>query len=59
MTGPILSVKGLSKSFCGHTPVKSPTQIGSHVFIDTGCGYPKRTGKLTIARAVDLVFFEG
>ena len=51
--------KGLSKSFCGHTPVKSPKQIGSHVFIDTGCGYPKRTGKLTIARAADLVFFEG
>ena len=51
--------KGLSKSFCGHTPVKSHKQIGSHVFIDTGCGYPKRTGKLTIARAADLVFFEG
>jgi serine/threonine protein phosphatase 1 len=51
--------KGLSKSFCGHTPVKSPKQIGSHVFIDTGCGYPNRTGKLTIARAADLVFFEG
>ena len=51
--------KGLSKSFCGHTPVKSHKQIGSHVFIDTGCGYPNRTGKLTIARAADLVFFEG
>ena len=51
--------KGLSKSFCGHTPVKSPSQIGSHVFIDTGCGYPNRTGTLTIARASDMVFFEG
>ena len=51
--------KGLSKSFCGHTPVKSPTQIGSHVFIDTGCGYPKRTGILTIVRASDMVLFEG
>jgi serine/threonine protein phosphatase 1 len=51
--------RGLSKSFCGHTPVKSAKQIGSHVFIDTGCGYPKHTGKLTIARAADLVFFEG
>jgi serine/threonine protein phosphatase 1 len=50
---------GLSKSFCGHTPVKSHKQIGSHVFIDTGCGYPNRTGTLTIARAADLVFFEG
>lgn len=50
---------GLSTSFCGHTPVKSPKQIGSHVFIDTGCGYPNRTGKLTIARAADMVFFEG
>lgn len=50
---------GLSTSFCGHTPVKCPKQIGSHVFIDTGCGYPKRTGTLTIARAADLKFFEG
>ena len=49
----------LSTSFCGHTPVKIHEQIGSHVFIDTGCGYPKRTGKLTIARATDMVFFEG
>jgi serine/threonine protein phosphatase 1 len=51
--------QGLSTSFCGHTPVKIPEQIGSNVFIDTGCGYPKRTGKLTIARAADMVFFEG
>lgn len=51
--------RGLSTSFCGHTPVKIHEQIGSHVFIDTGCGYPKRTGTLTIARAADMVFFEG
>jgi len=51
--------KGLSKSFCGHTPVKSPKQIGSHVFIDTGCGYPNRTGILTIVRVPDMAFFEG
>ena len=50
---------GLSTSFCGHTPVKSHEQIGSQIFIDTGCGYPNRTGTLTIARAADLVFFEG
>jgi len=50
---------GLSTSFCGHTPVKSREQIGSQIFIDTGCGYPNRTGTLTIARAADLVFFEG
>ena len=50
---------GLSTSFCGHTPVKGHQQIGSQIFIDTGCGYANRAGILTIARASDLVFFEG
>ncbi len=30
--------EGLSQSFVGHTIVKEPTRIGSHVYIDTG-GY--------------------
>ena len=51
--------RGLSTSFCGHTSVNIHEQIGSHVFIDTGCGYRNRTGTLTIARATDLEFFEG
>lgn len=50
---------GLSTSFCGHTFVKSHQQIGSQIFIDTGCGFPNRTGTLTIAKVSDLDFFEG
>jgi len=50
---------GLSTSFCGHTPLQKPAKIGSHIFIDTGCGFPERKGKLTIAKPAEMRFFQG
>ncbi|WP_144137747.1 metallophosphoesterase [Paraburkholderia sp. BCC1884] len=38
--------RGLSLTYCGHTPMRDITQIGSQVFIDTGAFGPG--GKLTI-----------
>lgn len=38
--------RGLSLTYCGHTPVRDIQQIGSQVFIDTGAFGPG--GKLTI-----------
>lgn len=38
--------KGLSTTYCGHTPVERVTRIGSQLFIDTGVF--TRTGQLTM-----------
>ena len=41
--------RGLSLTYCGHTPMRELQQIGSQVFIDTGAFGPG--GKLTIVEA--------
>lgn len=38
--------RGLSTTYCGHTPVESVTRIGAQVFVDTGVF--TRTGELTM-----------
>lgn len=48
---------GLSKSFCGHTPLQKPAKIGSHIYLDTGCGYPNKLGKLTIVNPAAMRFY--
>ena len=40
--------RGLSLTYCGHTPMRDIKQIGSQVFIDTGAFSPD--GKLTIVQ---------
>jgi serine/threonine protein phosphatase 1 len=40
--------RGLSLTYCGHTPMPDIKQIGSQVFIDTGAFSPD--GKLTIVQ---------
>ncbi|WP_341317123.1 metallophosphoesterase [Paraburkholderia sp. IMGN_8] len=44
--GDPLRQRGLSLTYCGHTPMRDIQQIGSQVFIDTGAFGPG--GKLTI-----------
>ncbi len=44
--------RGLSLTYCGHTPMRDITQIGSQVFIDTGAFGPG--GKLTIVEPLAL-----
>ncbi|WP_206002287.1 metallophosphoesterase [Paraburkholderia antibiotica] len=46
--GDPLRQRGLSLTYCGHTPVRDITQIGSQVFIDTGAFGPG--GSLTIVQ---------
>jgi calcineurin-like phosphoesterase family protein len=46
--GDPLRQRGLSLTYCGHTPVRDITQIGSQVFIDTGAFGPD--GTLTIVQ---------
>ncbi|MGF6298607.1 serine/threonine protein phosphatase 1 [Paraburkholderia sp. WC7.3g] len=46
--GDPLRQRGLSLTYCGHTPVRDITQIGSQVFIDTGAFGPG--GTLTIVQ---------
>ncbi len=41
--------RGLSLTYCGHTPMRELQQIGSQVFVDTGAFGPG--GKLTIVEA--------
>jgi len=41
--------RGLSLTYCGHTPMRSIQQIGAQVFIDTGAFGPG--GKLTMVEA--------
>jgi serine/threonine protein phosphatase 1 len=41
--------RGLSLTYCGHTPMRELQQIGSQVFIDTGAFGPG--GKLTVVEA--------
>ncbi|MEM5434260.1 metallophosphoesterase [Paraburkholderia diazotrophica] len=43
------SQRGLSLTYCGHTPVREVQQFGAQVFIDTGAFGPG--GKLTIVEA--------
>ena len=45
--------RGLSLTYCGHTPMRDITQIGSQVFIDTGAFGPG--GKLTIVQPEALL----
>ncbi|MDR3100084.1 MAG: metallophosphoesterase [Paraburkholderia sp.] len=40
----------LSLTYCGHTPVREPRQIGSQMFIDTGVFIPE--GRLTMVEAL-------
>ncbi|MBN3806467.1 metallophosphoesterase [Paraburkholderia sp. Ac-20336] len=47
-----LRQRGLSLTYCGHTPMRDITQIGSQVFIDTGAFGPD--GKLTIVQPLAL-----
>jgi calcineurin-like phosphoesterase family protein len=42
-------VRGLSTTYCGHTPVRAVVQVGAQIFIDTGAFGPG--GKLTIVEA--------
>ena len=42
--------KGLSITYCGHTPMRELGRVGSQVFIDTGAFAV--TGKLTITEAL-------
>jgi serine/threonine protein phosphatase 1 len=42
--------RALSLTYCGHTPVREVTQIGSQVFIDTGAFIPE--GRLTMVEAL-------
>jgi serine/threonine protein phosphatase 1 len=42
-------VRGLSPTYCGHTPVRAVVQVGAQIFIDTGAFGPG--GKLTIVEA--------
>jgi serine/threonine protein phosphatase 1 len=44
--------RGLSLTYCGHTPMRDIKQIGSQVFIDTGAFGPG--GKLTIVEPLAL-----
>ncbi|WP_345815486.1 metallophosphoesterase [Paraburkholderia sp. PREW-6R] len=44
--------RGLSLTYCGHTPVRDIQQIGSQIFIDTGAFGPG--GKLTIVEPLAL-----
>jgi serine/threonine protein phosphatase 1 len=44
--------RGLSLTYCGHTPMRDIQQIGSQVFIDTGAFGPG--GKLTIVEPLAL-----
>lgn len=39
-------VPGISRIFCGHTPLRRPTQMGNIHYIDTGACYPG--GRLTL-----------
>jgi serine/threonine protein phosphatase 1 len=45
--------RGLSLTYCGHTPMRDIKQIGSQVFIDTGAFGPG--GKLTIVQPEALL----
>ncbi|WP_213301579.1 metallophosphoesterase [Paraburkholderia sacchari] len=40
----------LSLTYCGHTPMREPRQIGSQMFIDTGAFIPE--GRLTMVEAL-------
>lgn len=42
--------RALSLTYCGHTPVREVTQIGSQMFIDTGAFIPE--GRLTMVEAL-------
>ncbi|MFC0401337.1 metallophosphoesterase [Paraburkholderia rhizosphaerae] len=42
-------VRGLSTTYCGHTPVREVVQVGAQAFIDTGAFGPG--GKLTVVEA--------
>jgi serine/threonine protein phosphatase 1 len=42
--------RGLSPTYCGHTPMREVRQIGAQIFIDTGAFIPE--GRLTIVEAL-------
>jgi serine/threonine protein phosphatase 1 len=48
--GNVARQRGLSPTYCGHTPVRDVQQIGAQVFIDTGAFAPG--GKLTVVEAL-------
>ncbi|HEY2023124.1 metallophosphoesterase [Paraburkholderia sp.] len=50
--GDPLTQRGLSLTYCGHTPMRDIKQIGSQVFIDTGAFGPG--GTLTIVQPLAL-----
>ncbi|MDE1182084.1 metallophosphoesterase [Paraburkholderia sp.] len=47
--GDTMIQRGLSMTYCGHTPVREVQQIGAQIFIDTGAFGPG--GKLTVVEA--------
>lgn len=44
---------GLSKTFCGHTPLPQPVKILSHLHIDTGAGKPDLPTKIRFLTAIE------
>ncbi len=50
ITGNTVRQRGLSPTYCGHTPVREVQQIGAQIFVDTGAFAPG--GKLTVVEAL-------
>ena len=47
----------MSRTFCGHSVVKSPLKIGSQIYLDTGAGFIEKGGKLTICNITENRFY--
>lgn len=47
----------ISKTYCGHSVVKTPIKIGAQIYIDTGAGFISEGGKLTIADLTENRFY--
>jgi serine/threonine protein phosphatase 1 len=47
----------ISKTYCGHSVVKTPIKIGAQIYIDTGAGFISEGGKLTIADLSENRFY--
>jgi serine/threonine protein phosphatase 1 len=48
----------MSKTYCGHSVVKTPIKIGAQIYIDTGAGFISEGGKLTIADLSENRFYK-
>lgn len=47
----------MSKTYCGHSVVKTPVKIGAQIYIDTGAGFLNEGGKLTVANLSENRFY--